>query len=249
MKTPVDRPTPSRERLAGRVIGILGGMGPLATADFMREIILHTPASGDADHIPLIVSSLPQIPDRVGPILTGNGDSPIPAIRARLKILLDAGARCIAMPCNTAHFWYDEIARDCPVPFLSIVDATLAELSRRLASPAKVGLIGTAATLQAELFQRPLAAAGYIPVLPDAAMMEAGILPGIRLVKQNHPEQAAPMFRAAIDGLIQAGASVVVLACTEVPSALRDDQALLQNSCIDTSASLARACIAWALET
>ena len=238
---------PRPARLAERVIGVLGGMGPLATADFMREIILATPAEGDSGHIPLVVVSCPQIPDRVAPILKGTGESPLPAMRERLGLLLGAGARCIAMPCNTAHFWYEDLARDCPVPFLSIVDATMAELAARLAAPATVGLIGTAATLHAGIFPRRLAPEGHAPLPPQDQAMETAILPGIALVKKNRLAEASTLLRDAIQDLMAAGAGVVVLACTEVPAALRDDRAWLAGRCLDSTAALARACVAWAL--
>ena len=234
----------TQARLARRVIGVLGGMGPLATADFMREIILRTPATGDSGHIPLLVASLPQLPDRVGPIMTGAGESPLPALRERLKLLLDGGAKCIAMPCNTAHYWYDELARDCPARFLNIVDVTMVELRGRLQPPAAIGVLGTAATLKAELFQRPLRAAGYTPLTPAPEVLASLVLPGIALVKKNRIDDAAALFRSALDSM--AGAALVILACTEVPAALRGDPERLARSCLDPNAALAQACVDWA---
>ena len=231
-----------------RTIGILGGMGPLATVDFMRKIIVATPAEGDADHIPVVLSSNPQIPDRIVPIMEGTGESPLPAMRAQRDLLVDTGAQCIAMPCNTAHHWYDELAAGCPVPFISIVDAVLGELKERTKPPARIGLIGTAATLHSGFFQKRLADEGYECRVPDAEAMESQVLPAIALVKKYRLAEAEALFRPAIEGLLATNAGVAVLACTEVPAAFRDDAEWMERHCLDSTAALARACVAWALE-
>ena len=230
-----------------RVIGILGGMGPLATADFMREIIVATPAEGDADHIPVVLSSNPRIPDHIVPIMKGTGPSPLPALRVQCDLLVTAGAQCIAMPCNTAHHWYDELAADCPVPFISIVDAVLDELKQRSPPPARVGLIGTAAMLHSGFFRNRLADAGYDCRVPDAGAMESQVLPAIALVKKNRLSEAEGLFRPAIEGLLATGAGIAILACTEVPAAFRGDPEWMERHCLDSTAALARACVAWAL--
>lgn len=238
--------SPSRPN-KDRVIGILGGMGPLATADFMREIILATPAEGDADHIPVVLSSNPQIPDRIVPIMTGSGPSPLPALRAQRDLLADAGAQCIAMPCNTAHHWYDELAADCPVPFISIVDAVLGELKERAEPPARVALIGTAAMLHSGFFQRRLVGEGYDCRVPNAGALKSQVLPAIALVKKYRLAEAENLFRPAIEELLANGAVLVILACTEVPAAFRGDAAWMERHCLDSTAALARACVTWAL--
>jgi aspartate racemase len=237
----------SKHDLKDRVIGILGGMGPLATADFMREIILATPAEGDADHIPVVLTSNPQIPDRIVPIIKGSGESPLPALCVQRDLLIGAGARCIAMPCNTAHYWYDELAADCPVPFISIIDAVVDELRENTLPPAKAGLIGTAATLHSGFFQKRLADEGYECLVPDDQAMESQVLPAISLVKKNRLDEAERLFRPAIEGLRAAGASTAILACTDVPAAFRNDVAWMERHCLDSTAALARSCVAWAL--
>ena len=85
------------------MIGVLGGMGPAATLDFMAKLLRLTPAERDQDHVPLVVVSDPRVPDRVGPILRGRGESPLAALQAGVRRLERAGARCIAIPCHTAH--------------------------------------------------------------------------------------------------------------------------------------------------
>jgi hypothetical protein len=116
----------------GGMIGILGGMGPMATVDFMTKIIEQTPAQCDQDHLPLIVYSVPQIPDRTRSIL-GEGESPLPHLLRGLSVLRQAGAACIAMPCNTAHYWFDTLQRESGSVMLHIADAACQSVSRQAA--------------------------------------------------------------------------------------------------------------------
>src|SRR5919202_5965526 len=132
----------------GKPIGVLGGMGPLATFDFCIKLVDETGAERDQDHIPLLVHSVPQIPDRIAGML-GTGPSPLPALRAGMRTLLQAGAGCLAMPCNTAHYWHETLAGEASVPFLHIADAASA-VAREAAEPGDaLGLIATTGTLRA----------------------------------------------------------------------------------------------------
>jgi aspartate racemase len=224
------------------MIGVLGGMGPAATVDFLGKLVRLTPTGREQDHLPLVVVSDPRVPDRVGPILEGAGPSPLPAMRAGIRRLERAGATCIAIPCHTAHAWHDELAATTALPILHIVDATLAEL-RHLALPkGPLGLLATAATLHAGLYQDRLAAAGHPALLPAPAIMTDCVLPAIALIKQDHAADAAPLVHRAVDHLTSAGATHVLLACTELPIALA---AAPHPACIDATEALARSCLAW----
>lgn len=225
------------------MIGVLGGMGPLATADFFAKVLAATPAQGDADHVPLLILSDPRIPPRPPAILAG-GESPLPALRAARDRLLQAGATALAMPCNTAHFWYGALAADCPVPFLSIVDAACGEIGALAAPGDRIAIIATRATLAAQLFDARLAAIGCVPVLPTEAMLERDILPAINLVKGGELQAGGEIFNRVVGDLLDGGARAVLLACTEVPMALDAVQSALRARCVDSTAALARACVA-----
>jgi aspartate racemase len=109
-------------------------MGAMATVDFLRKLVEATPAERDQEHIPLIVRFCPEVPDRAA-ALAGAGPSPQPALVAAAVELAAAGAQALAIPCNTAHYWYDALCAAVPIPILHIVDAALAELQRRGVSP------------------------------------------------------------------------------------------------------------------
>jgi aspartate racemase len=232
-------------KLRADTLGVLGGMGPLSTADFIRKVTECTPTGGDADHIPMIVLSAPDIPDRVGSILRGVGPSPLPHLIARRALLESAGARSIAMPCNTAHHWADEMMDGSSLPFIGIVDATLAAIGRLRDRPTAVGLIATAGTLASGFYQRRLAAEGIDCVVPSDADMAEKVVRGIELVKRHQITQAAPLLSEAIRGLLDGGAGIVILACTEVELALGDDDLL--EFCLDSNLALAQACVECAL--
>ncbi|MCR5863686.1 aspartate/glutamate racemase family protein [Aquincola sp. J276] len=113
------------------VVGVLGGMGPLATIDFMRKMIEATPATTDQEHVPVVVSSIPQVADRTA-AFRGEGDSPLAAMVASGRRLVDAGAGLVVMPCNTAHLWWEALAPALGLPMLHLVDAALAECVQRI---------------------------------------------------------------------------------------------------------------------
>jgi aspartate racemase len=225
------------------MIGVLGGMGPAATVDFLAKLICLTPAQRDQDHLPVVVVSDPRVPDRVGPIMEGRGPSPLDALRRGVRTLEQAGAECIAIPCHTAHFWYDQLVASARAPILHIADAVLADLARDDAADGPLGLLATAATLKAGFYQARLGAAGYACVVPSAEVMTSCVLPAIALVKQDQAGAAAPLLTRALDHLRVRGARTVLLACTELP--LAQAAASEPPPCLDATAALARACIAW----
>lgn len=225
-----------------RLLGILGGMGPLASADFVTKLIAATPARGDQDHVPFLLWSVPQIPDR-NEALAGTGPSPVPAMLRGLHALRDAGCELAVIPCNTAHNWYDDLARNAGLPILHMADAACAGLG-----PGTAGLIGTKGTIAAGIYQQRLAALGLDCLVPDPAEVNDLVMPGIYRVKQGEPGHAAKAFAQVADNLARRGADTIILACSEVPPAL----ALLPPGSlpptVDATAALAAACVAWWLD-
>ena len=198
------------KRKPAGAIGVLGGMGPMATVDFLAKVIELTPASRDQDHLPFIVYSVPQVPDRSASIVEGR-ESPLPAMIEGLRTLVRAGVECIAIPCNTAHHWHDDLARESSVPVLHMVDAAGAAMQR---------------------------------LVPDDGDMETLVTPGIGLVKAGRTAEAEELLRTAADNLLGRGARVVILACTEIPVALKDDDAS-EGCYVDATRALAEACVRW----
>src|SRR5580693_7157836 len=123
-----------------KILGVLGGMGPLASAQFMLRLTLLTPASRDQEHVPAVLWSDPRVPDRTAGKLGGGAD-PLPWLLRGVRGLRAAGCGAIAIPCNTAHGWFDEMAAE-GLPILHIVDAAAVAL-RQVAPEGVVGVMGT----------------------------------------------------------------------------------------------------------
>jgi aspartate racemase len=124
------------------MLGVLGGMGPLATADFMQKLISVTPSINDQNHIPAVVWSVPQVADRSEFILNGLED-PFPMLLNGVNKLKSVGACVIAIPCNTAHFWADKLADETRIHILHMADAVAIQVKALLPDGGKVGLLAT----------------------------------------------------------------------------------------------------------
>jgi aspartate racemase len=221
------------------MLGVIGGMGPLATADFFRKLIDATPAKDDDEHIPVLIHSVPQVPSRPAAILRG-GPSPLPALLEARDRLLTAGATMLAMPCNTAHHWYDDLVAGCAVPFVHIVDAVAEQLP---AGARELGIVATRATLRAQVFERRLAGRGLSLAAPDEAAYDRAVQPAIDAVKRGAAEEGGRLLEPVIAAALERGAAMVVLACTELPIALDAIASPLRARCIDSNDALARACV------
>ncbi|HMA53326.1 MAG TPA: amino acid racemase, partial [Acidobacteriota bacterium] len=155
----------SRKKLL--TIGILGGMGPEAGAHFFERIIHETAAKRDQDHPPVIIYSLPQVPDRTRAILHG-GPSPVPALRRGLRTLQRAGAAFAVIPCISAHYFYPRIAPRSPIPLLNLIDETLAAIKKMKPVPKTIGLIATSGTVRSGVVARTFKEAGIAVIVPSA---------------------------------------------------------------------------------
>jgi len=223
------------------MLGVLGGMGPLASAQFMLRLTLLTPATRDQDHIPAVLWSDPRVPDRTAARIAG-GEDPLPALLRGIRGLEAAGATAIAIPCNTAHGWFEGMQEATRLPILHIVDAAEAELLRQGVTPGPIGLMGTAGTLAMRLYQERLDARGWTCLTPTAAEMDRLVTPGIAEVKANNVAAAYAPLAEAARLLVGRGARAVVLGCTEIPLGIAAGPTLPFPVC-DTIDGLARAAI------
>lgn len=234
----------AEKNLGVPVLGVLGGMGPLASAQFMLRLTLLTPAERDQDHIPAVLWSDPRVPDRTAARLAG-GEDPLPALLRGIRGLEAAGAGAIAIPCNTAHGWFEGMQAATALPILHIVDAAEAELLRLGVTPGPIGLMGTAGTLAMRLYQERLEPRGWTCLVPEPAEMDRLVSPGIAEVKANRVAEAHGPLAEAARALVARGARAVVLGCTEIPLGIAAGPALPFPVC-DTIDALARAALRWA---
>jgi aspartate racemase len=229
-----------------RLIGILGGMGPAATIDFMAKILSATPARADQEHVPLIVHDVPQIPDRSASIERGS-DAPFLPMLAGIRMLEASGVDLIAIPCNTAHHWYDRLAKACNASILHIADAVVTTLQSPPQKRQRIALLATRGTLSAGIYSARIAQAGLELVVPDEPAQQL-IDQAIAGVKGNNLPAASHAAETAARHLIEnQGADLLLLACTELPVALAHNP--YPAATIDATDALARACVAASLGT
>ena len=194
-------------------IGVLGGMGPEATILFMQKVIDAVDASDDRDHVPLIVMQNTQVPSRIAALIEGTGDDPGPALQKMARQLHAAGAVALAMPCNTAHHYAQQISDAVDIPFLNMVDLAVAQALTLSGSAARVGLLGSPALRRVGSFEPALARAGLSAVYSDH---DDRVLAIIRTIKANgtSPQTAAALREIAQD-LADKGADCLCICCTE----------------------------------
>lgn len=196
-----------------RRIGVLGGMGPEATIALMQRLQASTPASDDADHIPLLVDMNTQMPSRILHLIEKTGPNPGPTIAEMALRLQTAGAEALIMPCNTAHYFANFITGNVTIPFLHMPELTCDELARQVAAGADVGILASPATNQTGLFQTLLSERGLGTVWPNN---EDAVLATIRRLKSSGPTpREIAELQDKADELIDRGAAAILIGCTE----------------------------------
>lgn len=201
-------------------LGILGGMGPAASAEFITRLIQQTPATRDQDHIPFVLWNEPRIPDRSTSMRNGD-DNPLPYLIDGIQALKYTGCDLIVIPCNTAHFWHHELVK-LNVPIIHIVDSVADALRDVNVINTKIGIMGTQATVEFGLYQYMLTKLGWDCIVPTKEEMDTSVQPSIDLIKGGKVEQARLMLMTVVKSLIERGAKAVVLGCTEIPLAVRE---------------------------
>ncbi len=224
-----------------RTIGILGGMGPLATVDFINKVIAETAAEKDQDHLPLLIHSIPQIPDRTA-CLMEQKESPLTALNKGLQTLIQAGVGCIVIPCNTAHHWYHDLLRKSSVPILHIADACIAEIKEE--QVASVSLLATDGTLKADFYPEKLRKEGIAYSAVSSAIQEK-VMAGIYKVKSGDIAIGGQLLEEAVKDALDNGVERVILGCTEIPFALAHINSAYLPYTIDATRALSKACVAW----
>lgn len=218
-----------------KVLGVLGGMGPEASAYFYMLVTKLTKAKRDQDHISMIIYSEPTIPDRTKAFL-GQGPSPLPAMVEAIKILEKSGANLIAIPCNSAHYWINELKKSTNVQIINMIEEFTKDLTRL--NYKKVGLLATTTTVQSKLYERYLKLHNIEVIIPRN---QEEVMQAIYYVKANKIKKARRIFIKASKELEERGVQAIIAGCTEVPLALQPRD--LNVPLLDPMVSLAKKCI------
>lgn len=223
-----------------KTIGILGGMGPMATADLFRKIVAMTKADCDNDHIRIYIDDNSAIPDRTAAILSG-GKDPVEEMSDSLKKLVSCGADCILMPCNTAHYFLPRLQEQTDVPFISMLEATAKACADRFLGKT-AAILATKGTLATGLYEKALTAQNVSYLIPDVWEQDAlmGVIyDGVKA--DAAPETYRAAMEAVLERLMARGTDYFILGCTELP--LAAELLDLQVSTVDPTAELAKASI------
>ena len=225
------------------IVGVLGGMGPLATVDLYRKIIEATPAQRDQDHLHVVIESNPAVPDRSDALLHGGAD-PTPLLVAGSQRLERAGADFIVVPCNTAHAFLPRVAPHVSVPLVSMIEETATTIATRWPG-CTVGILATAGTVAANLYQEQFKRHGLGSIAPDEAGQHR-VSRAIADVKSGLVGRAqTELLVDAALGLIARGADVLIAACTELP--LIVTEADVPVPLVDPTHVLAEAAVAYGM--
>jgi aspartate racemase len=199
-----------------KIVGVIGGMGPEATVEFMRRLIAAVPAEDDADHLHVIADNNPKVPSRIKALIEGGDENPAPVLQDMARKLEASGAELLVVPCNTAHYYLPQIAGVVHIPVLDVVSLTIAKLAALSPPPRRIGMLASPAVRLVGLFEARFAAAGLEAVFPDADT-EAHLLTIIRAVKAGRVTPAQQRTYEAIAHRLAAdGVDAFLVACTEL---------------------------------
>lgn len=217
------------------LVGILGGMGPQATAYFYQLIIKHTLAKLDGDHVDVVISGMASTPDRTAHILNRSNPDPKDFLVRDLGRLVKFSAKAIAIPCNTAHFFYEDLVNACDVPIFNMIKDTVKLL--HLMDVNSVGILATEGTIASGLYQRELNknSIQYIVPCPNNQAHVTEII--YEQVKKGNRVDM-DLFKRVVDGLGDGGCQAVILGCTEL-SILKGEEGLNNEFYIDPLETLA----------
>ena len=219
------------------VLGIIGGMGPMASAYFQRLVVSMTDAELDQQHLPTVLLNVPTIPDRTAFLLGKSDQSPVPVLREAVKALEMVGATRFVVTCVTSHCFYDQVVNEDDIPWIHAVRETAALLKE--SGIKKAGILATSGTVQTGLFQAELEKVGIAWEIPDEDCQQSVMHLIYNNVKAGKPVEMQ-RFDRVVDSMKAAGCEVCILGCTELSLIKRDYPV---SGCVDVLEVLARAAV------
>lgn len=203
----------------GKTLGIIGGMGPLATVKLFEMIVLMTKAKSDQEHIHILIDNNTAISDRTNYILHGQGEDPRIQLTESAKKLEKMGADFLVMPCNTAHKFYDHLSKEVSIPFINMIEEGAKYISDKNKGIKKVGLLATEGTINAKVYDNIFNKYG-IEVLKPSKENQKYITELIYNIKEDTRQESLQGFYGAMDELKDQGVEVFLAGCTEISVAL-----------------------------
>lgn len=196
-----------------KTLGIVGGVGPLATMLLGEMIVRRTNASKDQEHVDMVITNNTKIPDRTAYVLDRTKPNPVTAMIRDIQRLTSIGAEIIAIPCNTAHSFFEEMQQASPIPILNMIEETVKRASE--AGVKRLGILATTGTLTAGVYQNACKKAGIVPVITDGPTQEKVMSIIYDYVKANKPANRK-LWTEIEFYMIEQQCDQVILGCTEL---------------------------------
>jgi aspartate racemase len=198
-----------------KIIGIIGGMGPEATADLYLRIIRATPVEKDQDHYRVIIDSNPKIPDRT-PAIIGDGENPLPLMVETAKNVEKAGADFLIMPCNTAHYFYSQLQESVDIPLLHMIRLSAGYTKNNYPTVNKAGLLATDGTIASQLYHDAYSEQGIEINTPDKESQKKVMKAIYQHIKRGNLDDGRRLLHGEAEKLIKKGSESIINGCTEV---------------------------------
>jgi len=224
---------------------IIGGMGTMATESYLHQLNLRTPAHTDQDYLNYILVNHATVPDRTTYIMDHSQANPLPDLLEDIKQQSALGPEFFALPCNTAHYFYDDLQAATDIPILHMPREAVKEIKRRFPNAKRIGITGTQGTITDRIIEYEVANAGLEPVLPTADIEAETMRLIYDDIKQNNHVDRNLYHRILKRMMTEQKADVVILGCTELSLAQeREPETTLplidaQSVLVDRSVELA----------
>lgn len=224
--------------MSNKIIGIIGGMGPLATVDLFKKIVANTKADTDQEHIKILIDNNTNIPDRTEAIVN-DGKSPVPQLTRSAVTLWAMGAQILVMPCNTAHYFLSEVQKNVDIPILNMIEITGKHLLKN--GIKTVGLLATEGTINSRIYQNVFLKMGINIIEPDKE--EQSVITDLIYngVKAGNRDYDITDAKVVMRNILERGAETLILGCTELPVAM--DMYHIDFDVCDPTLELAREAI------
>lgn len=224
-----------------KVCGIIGGMGPLATVDFFYKVVINTKANCDNEHVHLIIDNNTSIPDRSNYILSKT-NSPFQQLLNSAKKLESAGCNFLCIPCNTCHYFYDDIKKEIKIPIINMIEEVMIYLTKH--NIKTVGLLSSTGTIKSHIYDKFATKYGITLLKPNAIEQEIVMSFIYDEVKSKSSNYNLDGILSVIENLKDKNIEALILGCTELPIALNENNTKI--TCIDSTLILAKKVITYA---
>ena len=196
-------------------LGVIGGMGPEATSYYYENVIAHTNAAKDQEHIDMVILSHAAIPDRTEAIITGEDKELIQMLAQDAKTLEELGVSNIAITCNTSHYFYEKIQKAVSIPIINMIHESVAYAVKEFDNVKRIGIMATDGTINSRIYHKECRKLGVTPVKPSEERQRDVMSLIYDDIKSGKPGDRAK-FDRVISELMRKGCDAVILACTEL---------------------------------